>query len=150
MGKFTTIILLLFSGLLSAQCLNKNIEISYVKDSCKVIQMETKTFAYYWQVEKNLGQIRDSLPALYKTLKKERESKSKLIKGLDKQLAISDQEKTILLKSKEECNIAMVELEVESSYWESKYDNMVGKPLNRFLLGLGVGVIGSAIVVAKK
>jgi len=100
-----TAALIVLVNVLYAQCNTKRIEI-FREGSCEYIAMSKEKFAYYYQTEKNLEAIKDTLPKLIKQLEEKKKATVLLYEN-------TEEVKTVQSKALTNCydNLTMVELE---------------------------------------
>jgi len=98
-----------------AQCPKDRIEV--IEDSCTLVVMSPEKFAYYYQIDKQMALVRDSLPKLVKNIERERKGSDKVIENLESTISELDKEK-ILIET--HCENEITKLKVDNFKLEKK------------------------------
>ena len=83
---------------------------------CKKVVMSPDKFAYYYQTEKNLRAIEDSIPSLARNIENERSKSDSIKVNLEKSVEIANKQKALLRNSLNNCVETATELEVHNLY----------------------------------
>lgn len=118
------LILFLITSLLQAQNCNETF-VRVTNDTlhtnrevhiCKIVEMSADKFAYYYQIEKNLQAIEDSIPALAKNIEKERATSDSIKVSLERTVELTNLQKDLLKIGLQDCIETATELEVHNIY----------------------------------
>ena len=83
---------------------------------CKMVEMSPDKFAYYYQVEKNLKAIEDSIPNLAKNIERERAKSDSIQANLELSVEIAKKQKELLLVGLDECVQTATQLEIANMH----------------------------------
>ena len=134
--RYITTVLLLITSLSYGQ---KDIAVVTDSTGSKLVQMTPEKFAYYYQVEKNLRAIEDSLPSLAKSIEDERAATAEAEANLEQQVSLAERMAEIEAQSKEDCIDVATTLEVDNIYLQDKvYKNKRNRKW--WFLGGGIAI----------
>jgi uncharacterized protein with HEPN domain len=83
---------------------------------CKMVEMSPDKFAYYYQVEKNLKAIEDSIPSLAKNIEAERAKSDSIQANLEMSVDIANKQKELLRVGLDDCVQTATQLEINNMY----------------------------------
>lgn len=118
------LILFLITSLLQAQNCNETF-VRVTNDTlhtnrevhiCKIVEMSPDKFAYYYQIEKNLQAIEDSIPVLAKNIEKERATSDSIKVSLERTVELTNLQKDLLKIGLQDCIETATELEIKNLY----------------------------------
>jgi hypothetical protein len=81
-----------------------------------MVKMSPDKFAYYYQVEKNLKAIEDSIPNLAKNIEAERAKSDSIQANLEMSVDIANRQKELLLVGLDDCVQTATQLEINNMY----------------------------------
>lgn len=144
--RFLTIALLLICGLSYGQEKKVWITTDTIADKMEVkvvktVHMTPATFAYYYQADKNLQAIEDSIPSLAAGIEEERAKSDSLEANLENQVEISNLKNQVLKESFDDCVETAVELEVHGMKLEEDLGKEKKKRKWFFGGGAGAGIL---------
>jgi len=125
MDRITAIILLISSSVFS-QC-NENITID--RDTityrgkeliCKRVSMTPSKFTYYYELDKNMKAINDSIPNLIDNIRKERHIKDSIKVNLQYKIVLLEKIKEKQIEGITDCNEVLSATEIENIKLKNK------------------------------
>jgi len=147
--RFFTLLLVFFISKLGySQCPKDVIQI--ISDTvetnkdvfiCKKVKMSPDKFAYYYQLEKNLKAIEDSIPSLAKNIEKERAKSDSVKANLEMTVEISNRQKELLRFSLDDCVETATELEIHNLYLQESLEQEKKKGWIKGGMGVVLGII---------
>jgi len=147
--RFFTLLLVFFISKLGySQCPKDVIQI--ISDTvetnkdvfiCKKVKMSPDKFAYYYQIEKNLKAIEDSIPSLAKNIEKERAKSDSVKANLEMTVEISNRQKELLRFSLDDCVETATELEIHNLYLQESLEQEKKKGWIKGGMGVVLGII---------
>ena len=119
MDKAIQLILICISVTSWAQCPTDVIDIDD-SDTCTMVVMSPEKFTHYYEVEKKFNVIKDTIPSLVKVIERQQKTQDAVIENFNEQVQTAEEQKTLLLETRESCEIALAKVEIENTYLHDK------------------------------
>lgn len=120
-ARYLTTILILFTFYTYGQHCNPNmVKVNIDSTGCETVEVGSLRFSHFFYAEKHLVEIRDSIPELKKSFKKERKETKEIEDNLKAEIDSTKSINTILKLGRDEAINTAIELEVDNLYLQDE------------------------------